>query len=80
MDQPTTITPLRGWRFAGALRAYQAEALAQLPAGGPGPLHVVAPPGAGKTLLGLLLAAREGHRALVLAPTTTIREQWVRTA
>lgn len=80
MDQPTTITPLRGWRFAGALRTYQAEALAQLPAGGPGPLHVVAPPGAGKTLLGLLLAAREGHRALVLAPTTTIREQWVRTA
>ncbi|MBO9625504.1 MAG: DEAD/DEAH box helicase family protein [Microbacterium sp.] len=80
MDQPTTTAPLRDWRFTGALRTYQAEALAQLPVGGGGPLHVVAPPGSGKTLLGLLLAAREGHRTLVLAPTVTIREQWVRTA
>ncbi|NKF31512.1 DEAD/DEAH box helicase, partial [Pseudomonas sp. BGM005] len=48
--------------------------------GGEGPLHIVAPPGSGKTLLGLLMAAREGHRALVLSPTVTIRQQWLRTA
>ncbi len=80
MDLPTTTTPLRHWRFGGTLRTYQEEALARLPVGGDDPLHVVAPPGSGKTLLGLLLAAREGHRTLVLAPTLTIREQWVRTA
>lgn len=79
MDEPTAA-PLRDWRFAGGLRTYQAEALEHLPTGGDDPLHVVAPPGSGKTLLGLLLAAREGDRALVLAPTLTIREQWVRTA
>ncbi|MFF7293117.1 DEAD/DEAH box helicase family protein [Microbacterium sp. NPDC008134] len=73
-------SPLAGWRFTGELRTYQAEVLTRLPVGGRGPLHVVAPPGSGKTLLGLLLAARERHRTLVLAPTVTIRHQWVRTA
>lgn len=72
--------PLSTWRFSGTLRTYQAEVLARLAPGGGGPLHIVAPPGSGKTLLGLLLAAREGHRALVLTPTVTIRQQWLRTA
>lgn len=72
--------PLSTWRFSGTLRTYQAEVLARLAPGGDGPLHIVAPPGSGKTLLGLLLAAREGHRALVLTPTVTIRQQWLRTA
>src|SRR5699024_8483132 len=44
------------------------------------PVHVVAPPGSGKTLLGLLLAAERGTRTLVLSPTGTIRHQWARTA
>ncbi|WNY34498.1 hypothetical protein Q9Q99_03975 [Curtobacterium flaccumfaciens] len=44
------------------------------------PVHVVAPPGSGKTLLGLLLAGRAGARALVLAPTATIRSQWAASA
>lgn len=77
---PATATPLSTWRFAGALRTYQAEVLERLAPGAAGPLHIVAPPGSGKTLLGLLLAAREGHRTLVLSPTVTIRQQWVRTA
>ena len=77
---PSATAPLSTWRFSGTLRTYQAEVLAQLAPGGTDPLHIVAPPGSGKTLLGLLLAAREGHRALVLAPTVTIRQQWVRTA
>lgn len=77
---PVTAAPLSRWRFPGTLRTYQAEVLERLAPGGAGPLHIVAPPGSGKTLLGLLLAAREGHRTLVLSPTVTIRQQWVRTA
>ncbi|GAA1247607.1 superfamily II DNA or RNA helicase [Microbacterium phyllosphaerae] len=77
---PATASPLSTWHFSGALRTYQAEVLDRLEPGGDDPLHIVAPPGSGKTLLGLLLAAREGHRALVLAPTVTIRQQWLRTA
>lgn len=72
--------PLADWHFAGTLRGYQAEVLEQVPATGTDPLHIVAPPGSGKTLLGLLLAIRDGRRALVLTPTVTIREQWQRTA
>lgn len=72
--------PLSSWRFRGTLRTYQAEVLTRIAAGSDEKMHVVAPPGSGKTLLGLLLAAREGHRALVLAPTVTIRQQWLRTA
>ena len=77
---PATASPLSTWRFSGTLRTYQAEVLDRLAPGGDDPLHIVAPPGSGKTLLGLLLAAREGHRALVLSPTVTIRQQWLRTA
>ncbi|MDF2579751.1 MAG: hypothetical protein K0S49_1330 [Microbacterium sp.] len=68
--------PLRRWRFDGRLRHYQADALERVDADAPGPLHIVAPPGSGKTLLGLLLAMRRGRRTLVLAPTITIRDQW----
>jgi len=73
--------PLAHWRFDGTLRTYQAEALRSIPTTpADSAMHIVAPPGSGKTLLGLLLAARVGHRALVLAPSVTIRDQWVRTA
>lgn len=40
-------------------------------------LHVIAPPGSGKTVLGLEALRRLGRPALVLAPTLTIREQWI---
>ncbi|WP_281541940.1 DEAD/DEAH box helicase family protein [Maribacter aestuarii] len=39
-------------------------------------LHVVAPPGSGKTILGLEMLLRIGKPTLVLAPTLTIRNQW----
>jgi superfamily II DNA or RNA helicase len=71
--------PLASWRFRGELRRYQADVLDSVPEVAGEPLHIVAPPGSGKTLLGLLLAIRSGGRALVLAPTTTIRAQWART-
>ena len=77
---PVAAPPLSTWHYPGTLRTYQAEVLDRIPPGGAAPLHIVAPPGSGKTLLGLLLAAREGHRTLVLSPTVTIRHQWVRTA
>ena len=38
--------------------------------------HICAPPGAGKTLIGLELARRVDAPALALAPTTAIRDQW----
>jgi superfamily II DNA or RNA helicase len=39
--------------------------------------HVVAAPGSGKTVLGLEAIRRIDQPALVLAPTITIRDQWV---
>src|SRR6266700_251171 len=40
-------------------------------------LHVVAAPGSGKTVLGLEVIRRIDQPTLVLAPTITIRDQWV---
>ncbi len=38
--------------------------------------HVIAPPGSGKTILGIEIIRRLEKKALVLAPTITIRNQW----
>lgn len=38
--------------------------------------HVVAPPGSGKTIVGLELIKRFGEPAVVFAPTSTIQLQW----
>ena len=38
--------------------------------------HIVAPPGSGKTIVGLELIRMLGKPALVLSPTTTIQAQW----
>ena len=40
-------------------------------------LHLVAAPGSGKTVVGLELLRRLGRPALVLAPTQTVRDQWL---
>lgn len=40
-------------------------------------LHLVAAPGSGKTVLGLEVVRRINQPTLVLAPTITIRDQWV---
>jgi len=39
-------------------------------------LHIVAPPGSGKTVLGLEVVKRLNQPTLILAPTITIRNQW----
>lgn len=38
--------------------------------------HVIAPPGSGKTILGIEIIRKLGKRTLVLTPTLTIRNQW----
>jgi len=40
-------------------------------------LHLVAAPGSGKTVLGLEVIRRINQPTLVLAPTITIRDQWI---
>ncbi|MEM6396898.1 MAG: DEAD/DEAH box helicase family protein [Bacteroidota bacterium] len=39
-------------------------------------IHIVAPPGAGKTVLGLEVVRRIGKQTLILAPSLTIKQQW----
>lgn len=39
-------------------------------------LHVIAPPGSGKTILGIEIMRQVGKKTLVLTPTLTIRNQW----
>ena len=76
----TVERPLASWRPAAPLRDYQADLLDAVRPDDGAALHLVAPPGAGKTVIGLALAVRNGCRALVLAPTTVIRAQWAEQA
>ncbi|HEY7075008.1 MAG TPA: DEAD/DEAH box helicase family protein, partial [Solirubrobacteraceae bacterium] len=60
--------------FAGIWRRYQTAAIAAFDRdrrAGRRRTHIVAPPGSGKTLLGVELIRRAGRRALVLAPNAT---------
>lgn len=71
------IAVLGDMNFKGKWRDYQARILEEM-----GDhfdddrLHVVAAPGAGKTVLGLEIVRRMGRPALVFAPTIAIRDQW----
>ena len=76
----TAERPLAPWRLSAPLRGYQADLLARVAPDDGAALHLVAPPGAGKTVLGLALAVANGRRALVLAPTTIVRAQWAEQA
>lgn len=40
-------------------------------------LHIIAPPGSGKTILGLEVSIRLNKPTLILAPTIAIRNQWI---
>ncbi|GLO68024.1 DEAD/DEAH box helicase family protein [Oceanobacillus kimchii] len=40
-------------------------------------LHLVAPPGSGKTVIGLEMMLRFNQATLILAPTIAIRNQWI---
>ena len=70
-------------RFHGEWRRYQELALAAFEEDrrqGRRRTHIVAPPGSGKTLLGMEIVRRLGKRALVLVPNSAIQAQWLRTA
>jgi superfamily II DNA or RNA helicase len=64
-------------QFHGTWRDYQQRVLDELDALlSDERLHVVAAPGAGKTVLGLEIMRRLGRPAVILAPTRTVRDQW----
>ena len=63
--------------FRHSWRTYQARVLEHLPRyRADRRVHIVAPPGAGKTVLGLEILRRAAVPTLVLAPSLTIRSQW----
>ena len=65
-------------KFKYKFRDYQEKALTMLEKyKNDKKIHVVAAPGAGKTILALELLLRIGKKALVFAPTIAIKEQWV---
>lgn len=71
--------PLSRLELQVPLRPYQAhvlDALTTPEAAADHRHHVIAPPGSGKTLIGLELARRLGRPTVVFAPTTTIARQW----
>lgn len=66
------------WRFAGTFRPYQQRILERFDdLKQHRRIHIVAAPGSGKTILGLELICRLDQPALILAPTITIRDQWI---
>ena len=70
----------QNYELAVSFHPYQQEAietLLQAHQNGQKRLHLVAPPGSGKTLMGLELARRLGQKTVILSPTSTIQRQWV---
>ena len=64
--------------FKGTWRNYQARVLEHADRYmADGKIHIVAAPGSGKTTLGIELIRRINGKALILAPSITIREQWI---
>jgi superfamily II DNA or RNA helicase len=69
--------------FQGRWRRYQdlaLEAFERDRRAGRHSTHVLAPPGSGKTMLGMEIVRRLGMRALVLCPNSAVQAQWLRTA
>ncbi len=65
-------------KFKYSWRKYQQRVLDELQSHlSDGNLHVIAPPGSGKTVLGLEVAIRLNKPTLILAPTLAIRNQWI---
>lgn len=65
-------------KFKFPWRAYQQRVLGDLNTHlGDDHLHIIAPPGSGKTVLGLEVMLRIGEPTMILAPTLAVRNQWV---
>ncbi|QDH78931.1 DEAD/DEAH box helicase [Echinicola soli] len=68
----------KGITFKYPWRAYQQRVLDELETHlADDHLHIIAPPGSGKTVLGLEVALRINKPTLILAPTIAIRDQWI---
>lgn len=74
VDDRRHETPSRSFTFNGELTAAQERAVAELAKHDLGVL--VAPAGAGKTIMGCALIARHGTPTLVLVHTKPLAEQW----
>lgn len=71
------IESLDTLEFIFPWRSYQAELLKHFDSHmADNHFHVIAPPGSGKTILGIEILRRLGKKTLILAPTLTIRNQW----
>ncbi len=83
-DAHTPGSPFPRIRFSGKLRPNQRRAAATIKsqlARGERRLHIVAPPGSGKTVLGLYVWAEQVKApAIVLSPTSAIQMQWLERA
>jgi superfamily II DNA or RNA helicase len=67
-----------GISFKYTWRSYQARVLDNLANHlDDGKLHVIAPPGSGKTVLGLEVMLRLNQPTLILAPSIAIKQQWI---
>jgi superfamily II DNA or RNA helicase len=76
----TTSESIVRLAFRGSWRRYQELALAAFQRdvdAGRRRTHIVAPPGSGKTLIGLEIVRRLGEPALVLVPNTAVQSQWL---
>jgi len=71
-------TAFNDLRFRHSFRRYQRMVLDMVDGfgGHNHKFHIVAPPGSGKTIVGLELIRRFGHPAVIFCPTTTIQQQW----
>lgn len=72
--------PFDQMSFEGTWRKYQELALDTFDADlarGNRKTHVVAPPGSGKTLIGMEIVRRRAEPALVLCPNAAIQAQWL---
>ncbi|WP_040280668.1 DEAD/DEAH box helicase family protein [Psychroserpens damuponensis] len=71
------IKSLDTLEFKFPWRSYQAELLKHFNSHiADNHFHVIAPPGSGKTILGIEILRKLGKKTLILAPTLTIRNQW----
>jgi len=59
------------------LRPHQRDSVCAHVRARTGRSHLVLPPGAGKTAVGVAIALHEGRRTLVLVPNTAIQQQWI---
>ncbi|MCO5177094.1 MAG: helicase-associated domain-containing protein [Thermomicrobiales bacterium] len=73
-DPPSAPHQITPYRSTARLRPYQQQAVEAVMRGGSG--LVLLPCGAGKTVVGVAVAARVGGMALVLTPSRTVSEQW----